>query len=126
MTRPCLVENECARIGRAFDPARGVEASHRPVGIEISKHCRIVFAGTQNLLGDRVQNPVRLDSCGIHIGQKRKGDAPPTAEFGEDVRWVVADGRDSDALGLKFIYSILQLDQLRFAIGSPVRRTVEN
>jgi hypothetical protein len=48
------------------------------------------------------------------------------AEFGEDLRWVITDGRNSEAFRAKFIYSSLQLDQLRFAIGSPVSGTVEN
>ena len=50
--------------------------------------------------------------------------APP--ELGEDLRWVVTNSRDFDAFRSKFIYSALQLDQLRFAVWSPIGGSVED
>ncbi len=47
-------------------------------------------------------------------------------EFGQLLRGVVADGCQFQALLLKFIDPALQLDQLRPAVGSPIRRSHED
>jgi hypothetical protein len=47
----------------------------------------------------------------------------PVSEFLEYSFTVVTDGRQLDPLLLKPFSCCLQLDQLRFAEGSPIRRT---
>lgn len=44
------------------------------------------------------------------------------AEAGEDGDRVVTDRRESQPSGAKFLELTLQLDQLRFTVGSPVGR----
>lgn len=50
----------------------------------------------------------------------------PPAELGDDVRWIITNGRDSDTFSAELIYPALQLDQLRLAIRSPVGGAVEH
>jgi hypothetical protein len=47
----------------------------------------------------------------------------PVGEVLQDRRTVVADGRDLDSVLFESFFGILQLDQLRFAEGSPIGRT---
>src|SRR5260370_25015254 len=48
------------------------------------------------------------------------------AETGEKFRRIVADRREAQALIPKFLDPVLQLDELRLAIRSPVGRTDED
>ena len=49
----------------------------------------------------------------------------PIAEVLEDRLTVIADGCDFDATCFEPLFRVLQLDQLRFAEGSPIGRTEE-
>lgn len=49
----------------------------------------------------------------------------PIAEVLEDRLTVIADGCDFDAFCFEPLFRVLQLDQLRFAEGSPIGRTEE-
>ena len=55
------------------------------------------------------------------VGQQRKHDLVPLGEVLQDRRIVIADRGQLDPLLLKSWFRILQLDQLRFAEGSPIR-----
>ena len=63
------------------------------------------------------------NSLGIRIGQQRKVDLSPVGEVFQDFWAVVTDGGKLNALLLKSGFGVLQLDQLPFAVGSPVGRT---
>jgi len=49
----------------------------------------------------------------------------PIGEVLEDRLTVIADGCDLDATCFEPLFRVLQLDQLRFAEGSPIGRTEE-
>ena len=49
----------------------------------------------------------------------------PIGEVLEDRLTVIADGCDLDAICFEPLFRVLQLDQLRFAEGSPIGRTEE-
>jgi hypothetical protein len=49
----------------------------------------------------------------------------PIGEILEDRLTVIADGCDLDASCFEPLFRVLQLDQLRFAEGSPIGRTEE-
>ncbi len=60
---------------------------------------------------------------GIGIGQQRKIDLPAVREIFQDLLTIVTDGGEREPLLLKSGLGILQLDQLPFAVGSPIGRT---
>ena len=60
---------------------------------------------------------------GIGIGKQREVDLLPVGEILQDLRAVVTDGGEPDPLFLKFCFGGFQLNQLPFAVGSPVCRT---
>ena len=63
------------------------------------------------------------NSLGIRIGQQRKVDLSPVGEVFQDFWAVVTDGGQREPLLLKSGLGVLQLDQLPFAVRSPVGRT---
>ena len=70
-----------------------------------------------------VQDLVGANGLGIGIAQQRKVDLPAVGEIFQNFRAVVADCRQLDPLLLKPGLGVLQLDQLPFAVGSPIGRT---
>ena len=56
---------------------------------------------------------------------KRKSDSTLPAESGQRLDRVVADRRQAQSFRLEFRDPTLQPDQLRFAVGSPICRTVK-
>src|SRR4029077_14026859 len=70
--------------------------------------------------GFGVQDLVGANGLGIGIGQQRKIDFAAVREIFQDFGAVVADGGELDPLLLKSGLGCLQLDQLPFAVGSPV------
>jgi len=72
-----------------------------------------------------VQNVIGANGLRFGVGEERKFDVPPASEVFQDFLAVVADGRDFDSLFLKSCFRALQLDQLPFAVRSPVGRTKE-
>jgi hypothetical protein len=73
----------------------------------------------------RIQNAEAGDDPGIGVGQKRKVDFVPVGEVLEDRLTVITDGRDRDSVLFESLFGILQLDELRFAEGSPIGGTEE-
>jgi hypothetical protein len=63
---------------------------------------------------------VNLDDLGIWVGQQRKIDLAAVREILKYFHAVVADRRQLDTLALESLFRILQLDQLAFAVRSPV------
>ena len=77
-------------------------------------------------------NPVRVDmhtivgdNLRLRIGQQRKLDLVPVCKVLQDFRAVIADCGQLNSLCFEFLFCALQLHELRFAEGSPVRRTEE-
>ncbi len=63
---------------------------------------------------------------GAAVRQQRERDAALLAERRENFGRVVADGRQPEALVLQLLQPALQLNELRFAVRSPVGGTVEH
>jgi hypothetical protein len=71
--------------------------------------------------GFRIQDKVFANRFRIRIGQQRKIDLLPVREVFQDRLRVVADGRQFETLFFESCFRGLQLDQLPFAVRSPVR-----
>ena len=73
-------------------------------------------------LSDRlgVQDLIGPDGFRIRIGEQGKLDLAPASEVLQYFLGVIADGRQFDPLFFKSCFRVLQLDQLPFAVGSPV------
>src|SRR5437870_7229501 len=72
-----------------------------------------------------IQYLVGANDLGIRIGEQRKIDF---AAIGERFQYgfrVVADRRELDPSFLEPCFGILELNQLPFAVGSPIRRSKE-
>ena len=70
-----------------------------------------------------VQNLVGANHFGIGVGKHREIDLPAVGEIFQYFFAVVADRREFDPLLLESCFGVLQLDQLPFAVGSPIRGT---
>ena len=70
-----------------------------------------------------VQNLVGANDLGIGIGEHGEIDLAAIREVFQYGFAVVADRRELDSLLLESCFGILQLDQLPFAVGSPIRGT---
>jgi hypothetical protein len=73
--------------------------------------------------GFGIQDVVGANGLRIRVGQQGEIDLPAVRKRFQDFRRVVADGGQLDSLLLELGFGALQLDQLRFAVGSPVGRT---
>ena len=73
-----------------------------------------------------VQEPVGANGLRTQIAEQREGDPLPRGELRQDLRRIVTDSRKPDFALVQFRQIALQLDQLRFAVGSPIGRPVEN
>jgi hypothetical protein len=86
-----------------------------------------VIAGSRHtlILSDRlgVQKPVGPNDSGIRVGEQRNVDLAPVSEVLQYFLAVIADGSYFDSLFFKSCLRTLQLDQLPFAVRSPVGRT---
>src|SRR5713226_2282295 len=65
------------------------------------------------------------NQAGIRIRKQRKFNLMPVGKILQYRRTVVTDRREFYALGFKSLLGILQLHELRFAKGSPIRGTEE-
>jgi hypothetical protein len=94
--------------------------------VDVGGNGWIVLVGTYRLLSGGVQEPEGLDGGRPFVGQKGERDSAAPAEVGQNLPAVVADGGDAEAAILKVLETSLQLDELRLAVGSPVRRANED
>ncbi len=69
-----------------------------------------------------VQDLIGPNGFGIRIGEQRKLDLAAVGEVLQYFLAVIADCRQFDPLLFKSCFRVLQLDQLPFAVGSPVGR----
>jgi hypothetical protein len=69
-----------------------------------------------------IQNLIGPNSFRIRIGEQRKLDLATVGEILQYFLAVIADCRQFDPLLFKSCFCVLQLDQLPFAVGSPVGR----
>ncbi len=70
-----------------------------------------------------IEEAVFPDDRGIGIGKQWEADQVPVSEIFQDGFTVVADGGQLNSMLFKLRQSAMQLDQLPFAVGSPVGRT---
>src|SRR5271169_6693675 len=68
-----------------------------------------------------IEDAIRLDDPGLGVPEQRVLDLVPVRKKLQDFFRVVADGRQLDLLLFESWNCTLQLDQLPFAEGSPVR-----
>jgi len=87
---------------------------------------RRVFFRADRRLGERVEQTERLDRPRTGIRQQRERDVVPFGERGQDLRRIVTDRRQAETAPAKIVEAILQLDELRLAVRSPVRRSEEH
>ena len=73
----------------------------------------------------RVQNLIGPNRFGIRVGKQGKFNLAAVREIFQDLFAVVADRREFDPLLLESCFGALQLDQLPFAVGSPIGGTEE-
>ena len=74
----------------------------------------------------RIQDAEALDHCGPFVRQERKRDATCRGKRLQGRRWIVADRCQPDAALLEIGCTLLQLHQLRLAVGSPISRSEEH
>lgn len=72
-----------------------------------------------------IQHLIRANGRGLGVGKQREVDLLPSGKKLQDVLAVVADRRDFEPLLLKSSLCVLQLDQLPFAVWSPIGGTKE-
>jgi hypothetical protein len=72
-----------------------------------------------------VQHLIGANRVGIGIGEQGKVNLAAVGERPQYLNAVIADGRQLEALLLKSCFRVLQLDQLPFAVRSPVGGTKE-
>jgi len=73
----------------------------------------------------RIEDVEAAKQDGIRICKQRKLDLMPVSKVFQDRRTVVTDRGEFDSLSFKSLFGILQLHELRFAEGSPIRGTEE-
>ena len=72
-----------------------------------------------------VQDAEGADGFRARVGEEGIGERLAAGEVGEDRGGVVGDGGDANAAAFELLSLLSQLDQLGFAVGSPVGRTHE-
>ncbi len=107
--RPRLVEHEGARIGQVHVAGRRRDAVDGVVLL--------------NALVDEAESP--HDETAF-VRQERVANSVRLGEGRQDRDRVVADRKECDAIRGQRGKHLLQLDQLRFAVGSPLGAPVEN
>ena len=73
--------------------------------------------------GFDVQNLIGANDFGVGVGEQGEIDLPAVREIFQYGFAVIADRREFDSLLLESCFGVLQLDQLPFAVGSPIRGT---
>ena len=74
----------------------------------------------------RIQDAEALDHRGIFVGEEIVSDPAVLGEALERVLAIVADAIDLVSGGIEFFDLLLQLDQLRDAVGSPHGRAIKD
>src|SRR5260370_32492413 len=80
---------------------------------------------TTETRGLLIEHPEAPDDRRVGIGEQRIGNMLPVREVLQDRLTVVADGSEPDSTLSKLRLGIAQLDQLLFAVGSPIGRAEE-
>ena len=118
-----LLSNKSA--SKAFDRSCFFEeflANHATrIYEEVSRPCHAVKLSC----GFAVQNLIGANNFGIGIGKQGKIDFAAIREIFQYGFAIVADARNLQSLFFESRLGVLQLDQLPFAIGSPICRTKE-
>jgi len=86
---------------------------------------RIVSVGSLHFVRHGVQDAELGDDLRIVIGQQGEGDTTALSEVSQHLFRVVADRNNAEPLGLEVLQPILQLHELRFAVGSPIGGAVK-
>ena len=73
-----------------------------------------------------IANTVGFNRLAAFVGEKREGDVVRFGKFCECFNWVVADGDDVDSGFFECFLIGLQLNQLPFAVWSPIGGSVED
>ncbi len=76
--------------------------------------------------GVLVANTVSIDRLAAGVGQERVSDGASCREPFEDIGGIVTDSYNLATGPIDFLKVRLQLDQLLFAVGSPIRRAIKN
>jgi len=128
-----LFQNSYARLAFAIalletllhHAALLVEQEHAWIG-----HSPMVIAfgnaiGGMVLVDTLIQQTKRSDHFAALISEQRVGDALFGSKRGQYVDCIVADGKRDNAVTLEVGQAFLQLDELRFAVGSPPGTAME-
>jgi len=70
-----------------------------------------------------VENLVGTKDFGVRVGEQGKINLPAVRKVFQNGLSVIADRREFDSLLFESCFCVLQLNQLPFAVGSPVRGT---
>lgn len=73
--------------------------------------------------GFDIHNMISAKDLRLRVGEQWKIDFSAIGEILQDRLSIVADRRELDALGFEPRFGLLQLNQLRLAVGSPICRT---
>ncbi len=74
----------------------------------------------------RIQDAEAFDHFGPFVRQERKRDTTCRGKRLQGRRWIVADGCQPDAALLEIGCTLLQLHELRLAVGSPISGSEEH
>src|SRR5262245_10571758 len=103
-----------------------VGAVGRDIQLHARNHVRIVAVWSEAFLRHRVENSVPLDRRGADVRKQWKRDAVLLAERAKNVLRVVADADQAESILAQRVVLALQLEQLRFAVGTPVSGAIED
>src|SRR5262245_50456904 len=103
-----------------------VGAVGRDIQLHARDHVRIVAVWSEAFLRHRVENSVPLDRRGADVRKQRKRDAVLLAERAKNILRIVADTDQAESILAQRVVPALQLEQLRFAVGTPVGGAVED
>ena len=98
---------------------------HHALGVKYVR-ARVWNSVERSLGRGFIQDAVSADDLRVRIGKQRKRDVLSIGEAFENRGAVVTDGRQSQRLLADFGKTLFQLDQLGFAIRSPIGRAEED
>jgi hypothetical protein len=105
-------------------PIGGLIAGH--VALNVGKQGRVCAVRAEGFLDNGVENAVPPYGGRAGIRQEGKRDSVAAGKAAQDLPRVIGDRRQSETVLAEFLDPALQLDELRAAERSPIRRSEEH
>ena len=111
--------------GKAIPTHDGLVRLPETYCLQLRDDLRVVLVWPERHLRHGVQDPEGLDGGRPGVGQQREGDLLARGELCQRGHRVVTDRRDTESFRAQLAEPTLEVHQLRLAVGTPVRRAVE-